>query len=177
VPAVLTIDVSQAAIRPGQIFRQQLSYIPETGDLSEDPKSAEPVTIAVEYSFLKGVYLVKGKVSARMGMECGRCLEPFTHLLEAEFIEQYDTETVADESDSDANVVVAERIDLTQKVRAVLLGAVPMKPLCRDDCPGLCGTCGVPLAEATCGCVQDEIDPRLKDLAHLMEGLKKKGVE
>jgi len=174
---VLTIDVSEARVRPGQVFTQHLIHLPKTGDLDDEVGLEEPVVVDVEYSFLKGVYLVKAKLKVKAMMACGRCLEPFTCPLEAEFYEQYDTATQVDEHDPDANVVIEDRIDLTEKVRAAIMGVVPMKPLCREDCPGLCSSCGIPQAEGGCACVKDDIDPRLKDLALLMEGLKKKGVE
>ena len=50
---------------------------------------------------------------------------------------------------------------------------VPMKPLCRADCAGLCPTCGANLNEGPCGCQKDEIDPRWEGLKAFQE--RKKG--
>jgi uncharacterized protein len=45
--------------------------------------------------------------------------------------------------------------------------AVPMKPLCREDCRGLCSECGTNLNSASCACQQTWVDPRLAVLDQL----------
>jgi uncharacterized protein len=42
--------------------------------------------------------------------------------------------------------------------------AVPMKPLCREDCRGLCPTCGEDLNVTACGCAAEAADPRWEAL-------------
>jgi uncharacterized protein len=46
---------------------------------------------------------------------------------------------------------------------------VPMKPLCRPDCAGICPTCGANLNAGSCGCATEEVDPRWKALEALKE--------
>jgi DUF177 domain-containing protein len=50
--------------------------------------------------------------------------------------------------------------------------ALPLNPLCRDDCAGLCARCGKDLNEGACECVDDDIDPRWDALAALRERLE-----
>ena len=59
-------------------------------------------------------------------------------------------------------------LDLTEALREQILLALPMQPLCRADCQGLCVQCGKNLNEGTCDCVQDTIDPRLVKLKELL---------
>ena len=47
--------------------------------------------------------------------------------------------------------------------------SLPMKPLCREDCQGLCPQCGQDLNEGRCGCVRERVDPRWAALAMLKE--------
>ena len=59
-------------------------------------------------------------------------------------------------------------VDMTDQIRQVLALAMPMKPICSEDCRGLCPQCGANLNEETCDCRSDEIDERwegLKDLS------------
>ena len=57
-----------------------------------------------------------------------------------------------------------EKIDLGEVVREQLYLALPMKPLCREDCKGLCPVCGVNRNRETCTCQQEWVDPRMAAL-------------
>lgn len=58
-----------------------------------------------------------------------------------------------------------EKIDLGEVVREQLYLALPMKPLCQEDCKGLCPVCGVNRNRETCTCQQEWVDPRMAALA------------
>ena len=60
-----------------------------------------------------------------------------------------------------------EKIDLGEVVREQLYLALPMKPLCQEDCKGLCPVCGVNRNRETCSCQQEWVDPRMAALAEL----------
>ena len=57
-----------------------------------------------------------------------------------------------------------EKIDLGEVVREQLYLALPMKPLCQEDCKGLCPVCGVNRNRETCTCQQEWVDPRMAAL-------------
>ena len=57
-----------------------------------------------------------------------------------------------------------DKIDLNEVVREQLYLALPMKPLCREDCKGLCPVCGVNRNRETCACQQEWVDPRMAAL-------------
>lgn len=107
---------------------------------------------------------------------CSRCLVPFSQSLELSIEEEYypvaDVHTgkaieVPDEEGAftidDANV-----LDLTEAVRQYRIALGPMKPLCNEDCLGLCTACGGNLNQEACTCVKDAIDPRLAPLLQLL---------
>ena len=60
----------------------------------------------------------------------------------------------------DEETYAGKEIDLTAAVREQILLHIPPPPLCRDDCLGLCPTCGKDLNEGACGCDRSVIDPR-----------------
>ena len=59
-------------------------------------------------------------------------------------------------------------LDLTEAVRQYALLALPMKPLCRQDCAGLCPTCGRNLNQGGCDCPPQGLDPRWSGLSKLL---------
>ena len=60
-------------------------------------------------------------------------------------------------------------IDLGPLVRELAILELPIHPLCKPDCQGLCQECGTNLNGRDCGCIVDEIDPRLAKLKELLE--------
>src|SRR5262245_23718739 len=71
------------------------------------------------------------------------------------------------DDDLDASVYSEDQIDLNELLREQFYLALPMKPLCRDDCAGLCPQCGTNRNTATCACAPQWEDPRLAPLKRL----------
>lgn len=118
--------------------------------------------------------LAKGRFSSQIDMECSRCLCSFSHPLnftiEEEYFPTLDIVTgenlpLPEEAGSfmidDHNV-----IDLSEALRQYAVLAVPIKPLCKQECAGLCPTCGTDLNEKPCSC-PPAIDPRWEKLRNL----------
>jgi uncharacterized protein len=131
--------------------------------------------------------LVTGTVTAPLAGECARCLAPVTSSVTAGFTElylypparphgaagrardgrnhhdrpdRYD-ENEHEEQDDEERFLDGDLLDLEPALRDAVVLALPMAPLCRDDCPGLCVECGVPLADAGPGHRhEDAPDPR-----------------
>ena len=121
---------------------------------------------------------VRGRLAARLGLECGRCLEPFPLAVEQELDLFYlphreDAEEEDEVELADREMVVTyyagDRLDLGEMIREQLLLSVPMKRLCREACLGLCPQCGINRNSAACSCVPDA-DPPLAGLAKLLNG-------
>ena len=124
----------------------------------------------------------RGHLQVRLKMHCGRCLEEFVHPVEEDLDlffmprapEPEDDEEEEDVELSDRDMVVAyygqERIDLGEMVREQMLLAVPLRRLCRQDCRGLCPSCGVNRNTASCECQPTEpVDGRLAALRKLFD--------
>jgi uncharacterized protein len=122
-------------------------------------------------------YRLVGRLSTTLEQACSRCLEPFRHSVDASFDIRYlpqtdntgaDEREVEEDDLSDA-FYRDEQIDLRQLMEEQFYLALPMKPLCRVDCKGLCPNCGTNLNDATCECEIRWEDPRLAGLKALID--------
>lgn len=116
---------------------------------------------------------VSGEVSAPWRGECRRCLRPVSGELRTSVRELYRPRggPGEDEEDEETYPLAGELLDLAPLVRDALLLALPLAPLCRPDCAGLCPTCGAELAEGPCGCPVVPVDPRWE----ILDVLKPRG--
>lgn len=94
--------------------------------------------------------LVQGRFSAKTGLDCVRCLENYSQDLSCEFTDLYAFNT---RSMSESELLVPEegRIDLAPLIREYVLLEVPIQPICRTECKGLCPVCGENLNHIDCG--------------------------
>jgi uncharacterized protein len=119
-----------------------------------------------------------GEIATVATLRCSRCLEPYGLALDTRFDLLYTAEPEKDvrggESriDEDSFTEVhfdGARIDLDSLLAEQIYLALPLKPLCRDDCRGLCPRCGANLNAGACGCPEDRVpDPRLAALKKLI---------
>lgn len=93
--------------------------------------------------------LVQGKFRANITAECVRCLVEFRQPLDMDFSELY---AFSARSVSESGLILPEdaHIDFEPLVREYLLIEIPISPLCREDCKGLCPVCGQDLNEEIC---------------------------
>lgn len=117
---------------------------------------------------MEGV-LVSGTASAPLVGECSRCLDPLTDRVDVELQELY-VYPEAEEVDEDTPRLVGDLLDLEPALRDAVVLALPLAPLCREDCPGLCATCGERLADLPAGHGHEVRDPRWAGLQALLDG-------
>ncbi|MDE2059793.1 MAG: DUF177 domain-containing protein [candidate division NC10 bacterium] len=119
--------------------------------------------------------LVSGTFSTTAGVLCSRCSEPVSvpisdsfAMLYTEASEVFRAEEIElSAAEMDVDVMQEDRLDLTKLLRENVLLNLPLQPLCRAECRGLCPHCGVNLNENSCRCDVQEGDPRLAPLQHL----------
>lgn len=111
--------------------------------------------------------LATGLLDATLKIDCSRCLQPFDCPVNIHFEEEYfpsiDVVTgleVEIPEDQPLSFTIDEHhiISLDEAIKQYAILALPMKPLCRADCPGLCPTCGKNLNAGPCGCSKEEPD-------------------
>jgi uncharacterized protein len=142
---------------------------------ADDFKVMAPVNLAFDIYKDKDQFRLVGRVQTTLGLPCGRCLEPFTSPVDAEFDLRYqphslntgEGEREVEEDDLTTAFYENETIDLGQLMHEQFYLSLPMKPLCSSDCKGLCANCGINLNQATCDCHTDWEDPRLAVLKRL----------
>jgi uncharacterized protein len=133
-----------------------------------------PVSGRVRFRRTNQGILADGRIEARVELTCVRCLEPFTSAvsfrLEEEFYPTVDVVTGVFLPETENELIFPidhnHQLDLREAIRQNLLLALPMQPLCKEDCAGLCPQCGKNLNEGPCHCQpqRDERFSALKDL-------------
>ena len=136
-----------------------------------------PVDLAFEIHKDKDKFRLVGTVTTELELQCSRCLEPFRLPVAAPLDLRYlpasevstDTEREVDDEDLETSYYENDAIDLNELLREQFYLALPMKPLCRDDCRGLCPQCGTNLNTGSCDCAPVWEDPRLAPLKNLLK--------
>ena len=170
----LVLDTRELGRRPGSMRPVQLS-VPAPGGLGIEDLIGVPVGAALELdlrleSVMDGV-LVSGVVTAPVSGECGRCLSPVSDALAVRLQELYvypEASTDHDEED-EVLALVGDHLDLTPALRDAVVLALPLTPLCQEDCQGLCIDCGERLDDLPEDHTHDTTDPRWGALAGLSQ--------
>ncbi len=118
--------------------------------------------------------LVQGRAQVPVRLKCARCLAGFgvdldfgiTHILEPRPEDDSEEEMELDDGDLDVSYIEGPEFDISEVVREHMHLALPMNPLCKDDCAGLCDRCGGDLNDGDCGC-KAPVDPRWAGLADI----------
>ena len=124
------------------------------------PEGAEVSSDVVLQSFDGGV-MVTGTVAAPWQGICRRCAVPVGGELSIAVRERF-CDTV-DADDEEAYPIVDDALDLSPMIHDALVLELPLAPLCREDCKGLCPHCGADRNVEPCGCVAPR-DPRWANL-------------
>lgn len=131
---------------------------------------ADAVTeVDVTLEAIDGGVMVTGSVSAPWQGECRRCLAPISGRLEVEVRELYRPRRPGEDDDEETYPLSGDQLDLRPLARDALLLSLPLAPLCRADCAGLCATCGADLNDGPCGCPAPDRDPRWAGLDALRQ--------
>lgn len=183
----MLLDISRLRTGTEDVNRR---YAPEAfADLTSDFKVVGPSEVVGTVRRDRGTTAVLlAKVTSAMEVVCGRCLEPYVvpvaadvetrFVPPAEFakvtaetaardgaLKRGEIESDVEHHDLGLAEYRGETIDLGEVVREQLYLALPMKPLCTEDCKGLCPVCGANRNRETCACQNEWVDPRMAALA------------
>ena len=159
--------------------RSQPMHVERTGEVALagpleaagiDPgRSVVPAGAAAEVDLVlrpfEGGIEAAGTVRAPWVGTCRRCAEPVSGELVVDVRERFGDQPLVkgQPEDEDLYPIVDDIVDLGPLVRDAIVLELPMAPLCRDDCAGLCAVCGANRNEGDCGCVAPR-DPRWANL-------------
>jgi uncharacterized protein len=171
----LVFDVSELGRRPGLMLKESRAA-PAPADLGTEvvaviPGSPLQLTLRFE-AVLEGV-LATGVATGVADGECVRCLDPVSYPVKVTWQELYaypDTRHAHGAEEDDEQLTLdGDLLDLEPVLRDAVVPSLPFKPVCREDCPGLCAQCGARLAEDP-GHRHDNLDPRWSALHDLLSG-------
>ena len=144
--------------------------------ITDELTCLEPIEVDITVARTGEQFHLKGRATVLVEMECSRCLTRFKEWLHADFevlvsltpwglrdrVPRWNEEFVFLPPE-------AQEVDISRLVREIILLSVPMKPLCREDCKGLCPECGQDLNRGECGCSRRSVDPRWAMLRELLD--------
>jgi uncharacterized protein len=135
-----------------------------------------PAEVRVGYYRAGRELFFDGHIGGAVLGHCARCLEAYPFDLNKDFFlvlvprSELPREMDLRDEELDLSFYEGEEIDLTPLVREQIILALPSRPLCREDCKGLCPHCGANRNVQSCTCVTAGGDPRLAVLRTLKVG-------
>jgi uncharacterized protein len=148
----------------------------EVADEGDAYRIVAPVHLVFDIHKDRDRFRLVGDVDTVLELACSRCLDSYRLPVTASFDLRYlpgseasaDAEHEVGDEDLETSYYRDDQIDLNELLREQFYLALPMKPLCRDDCRGLCPQCGVNLNTGGCDCAPAWEDPRLAALKGLV---------
>jgi uncharacterized protein len=149
----------------GLIEQSRLKEMAEEGPLGFVPSG--PLEVRGELIKSGPDIFFKGRVKGKMGLSCGRCLEPFSsgfdipvrsewRLIPAPSKSSAKKEGVSQIEDLETGLIKEGVLDLTERILEEVILAIPIQPLCRETCLGLCPLCGENKNTNPCNCKSKE---------------------
>lgn len=146
----------------------------------------EPFVFDLEARRVGDGILLEGSLGGQVSLECSRCAKRYSHALRDEFRLMLEPEQGREPTDpegvrglAESGVCLGEDLEagwfrgpvirLGDFFGEVIALTMPLQPLCKEDCAGICSHCGVDLAVTQCDCVDEQIDSPFAVLAKLMD--------
>jgi len=140
---------------------------------------SEPVQVDLRVKAPDERVQVEGFLKAGLVLTCSRCACRLPWNTEKRFAVEYwpdkteeEGEIELDYDDLDVGFYLGDKFDLIEVIQEQVLIDLPMNPICKEDCKGLCVKCGADLNFGDCGCEADNLDPRFETLKVLKDRIK-----
>ncbi|MDY3248983.1 MAG: DUF177 domain-containing protein [Candidatus Choladocola sp.] len=160
------LDLTEVILNEGKVIHrdadlnlESLAYRFGTFKITEK----SPLSLTVENAGDRKLVL-NGSTVLAVQIPCARCLKPVDCRLEI----QFDLETDLNEKD----YIDGYNLDVDQLVHDEALLVWPERVLCREDCKGLCSTCGQNLNDGSCDCERTDLDPRMAKILDIFSNFK-----
>lgn len=144
----------------------------------DEARFDRPVVVDGALSVTGGKLVLQARIATEAQYECSRCLTAYTQEVAGEIAVLYEKRSEMPSSEADEwggsegmeiLALDAKSIDIAHHVEEAIFLAMPMKPLCREDCRGLCPKCGADLNQGQCACETHEVDTRWQALRKLIK--------
>jgi uncharacterized protein len=178
---MLRYDLSEIMRNPGMVKNFEVKERPFQDD---DVKYVSPVFGRFSVTNGGSALLIRGNVSTSVELECGRCLGEMYFPIDGEIIEQYSL-SAANEAGTSGDHVAEVVQDVENEVppglfegrvmnfavliRQAAILEIPLSPVCKESCRGLCPSCGKNRNEVECSCDSQSDSKPLSRLADLIK--------
>ncbi|MEQ8200809.1 MAG: DUF177 domain-containing protein [Syntrophomonadaceae bacterium] len=132
-------------------------------------KFAAPIEGGVSVENTGSMFIGQGRLKTKVQLPCSLCLREFIYPIDTEFditlVERGQSSAV--NPDEGFVIFDGDEADIDSELQQAIFMAIPIRPVCSDDCQGLCPVCGQDKNVQPCTCQEDKTDPRwakLKDL-------------
>ena len=122
-------------------------------------RTPEPLNIDLTIYKGEDSFAFSGELFGKIKLQCSRCLEFFNQEIKVDIDNDVNESEIGD----------FKSFNLNKLLEADLLLVVPIKPLCEEDCAGICPNCGIDLNNESCNCSLDVVDPRMAKLKELYD--------
>jgi uncharacterized protein len=171
----LLLDVGQVREARARVDRTYAASAVVSDD--EVYRLVAPITLGLDVLRDRDQFRLVGRVTTTLELTCCRCLETFQTPADESFDVMFlphsedagEDDRKIEDDDTTTTFYRDHVIDLGQLMQEQFYLAVPMKPLCREDCRGLCANCGTDLNSGSCGCANTWHDPQLEVLRALLK--------
>lgn len=132
-------------------------------------KFLAPIEVEIVVENTGTIFAGRGNTRTLLQLPCSRCLKDFTYQLQAEFEVSIVEDNYRDQFSADEGFVFfnGDEADISSRIEEAIFMAIPICPLCQEDCQGLCPGCGQNKNTTSCSCQEETIDPRWEKLKNL----------
>lgn len=127
---------------------------PDLEFVNRDIEIKDYIQLDLEIYNTRDSFVVEGVMEAELILSCSRCLKKYSSPIKLDISEDVLKSDMEDEEELYLDDIIVDNIILY----------LPMKPLCSEDCKGLCPQCGQDLNKGDCDCEVETVDPRLAKL-------------
>ena len=134
----------------------------------EEITFVEPVHVIGNIKAIEDTLVINACIKTKLELSCSRCLDSFIYPIDIDIEERFTNNEELQESE-DVVFVNGDSIDINELVESAIVSTLPIKRLCKDDCKGLCHTCGKNLNTESCQCDNFDVDIRFEKLKELFD--------
>ena len=163
----MRLNLKDIIVAPGAAMPFEFQLDLSDVDFYGERPICEAVAVTGEVRNRAGALVLTAEAKTNLHLTCDRCMTPFVQE-KVVFYEALVADEVEDEENDDILLLDGDELDVGEAVTTAFILAMDTKHLCKEDCKGICPTCGVNLNEGTCKC-KPEADPRLAALAQLLD--------
>ncbi|MFQ3550346.1 MAG: DUF177 domain-containing protein [Armatimonadota bacterium] len=174
----MKLDLNEIAANVGKKISYELNEPAIKIIDNDDCQCDKPITGRFSFSNTGSAIIVRGSFKAEVLVECARCLKSFCYNIEQDIDELLPLVGGKDEIEEQLGELPGDDkeplfeyniFNLGEYLRQAIISALPIKPLCSEDCKGLCSICGSELDSEDCKCKEESVNPAFAKLEFLLK--------